>query len=209
MGILPHFRRCDHHDPSPWAGGNDVLTILGQPHVRSMRPWESLARRGGGQPAQRGGSTLKRPAPPAKGQREQAGGGGLMPGPRSWEALTRRARLAPTRAGKAGNPAGLGFVRILLRHGPRLRWGLAPLRWLQFSGRLGFAAARVRSDLRTPRAATGSVGCAVGVLSHFRRCGYHDLKLAQISLAQFILRVSPRRADSAGWGWTTPVNVSS
>jgi hypothetical protein len=152
---------------------------------------------------------LKRPALLAKGQPTQPGGGGWCRGKSQAKALTRRVRLRQRELKKSINPAGLGFVRILLRHGPRLRWGLAPLRWLQVSGRLGFAAARVRSDLRTPRAATGSVGCAVGVLSHFRRCGYHDLKLAQISLAQFILRVSPRRADSAGWGWTTPVNVSS
>jgi hypothetical protein len=53
MGILPHLRRCDHHDLSPWAGGNDGLTIFGQAHVRSMRPWESLSRRNGASSAQR------------------------------------------------------------------------------------------------------------------------------------------------------------
>jgi hypothetical protein len=46
LGILPHLRRSDHRDLKPLAGVNRGLTILGQPHVRSMRPWESLSRQG-------------------------------------------------------------------------------------------------------------------------------------------------------------------
>jgi predicted RNA binding protein YcfA (HicA-like mRNA interferase family) len=50
--------------------------------------------------------------------------------------LPRFGSFAPTRAGKASNPAGLGFVRISLPRRPRVRscWGVA----------------RVRSDSRTP-----------------------------------------------------------
>jgi hypothetical protein len=91
-----------------------------------MRPWESVSRRGGVGP--RSGSILKRPAPWRRASRRSpAVGAGA--GAKVTQSSRPPGSFAPTRAEKASNPAGLGFVRVL-----------APLGWVEMSGSFGFAA---------------------------------------------------------------------
>jgi hypothetical protein len=121
-----------------------------------------------GQPAQRGGSSqrsraaavaqqTRRPAQPGGrvfrgggAGSEAPGAGGRGSGQGSGKAATRRVRFAPTRAGKAGNPAGLGFVRV---SGPLGSFGLP------------WRPCRDRTNAQS----------TMGILPHFRRCGYGDV----------------------------------
>jgi hypothetical protein len=118
LGIIPHFRRSDHRDLSPVAGGNEILTILRQSHALvhatlgiPVAPSRANPRSGRGQPAR-----------PAAGRRSRWRAGrrrrarGAVPGPRSGKAHPAGFVCADA-SWEASNPAGLGFVRVRRRSG--------------------------------------------------------------------------------------------
>jgi hypothetical protein len=123
-----------------------------------MRPWESLSRRGGDQPAQRG-----RDGKGGWPGEESAGPGrrvGWCRGDRSCKARHPPGSFAPTRAGRPAILRVSGSVGFFCRAGPRVR-----------SCR---GAARVRSDCPTPLPRPARSNARLGMLPHFRRCDHHD-----------------------------------
>jgi hypothetical protein len=162
--FYPIYADLTTRDLKPRAGGKGLLTIIRQSHVRSMRPWESLSRRrsqaraaagvGGRSPAE--GATHHEAGPQVpsdKGPEPPAGRVGAAEA----EALRTKVRqgtppvgfVCANARGKASNPAGLGFVRILRYAGRRVR--------------LGFRHHPVRSDFPDGTDATASEAqCVVG-----------------------------------------------